>query len=108
MALETDLEAMLDRSYEALLTGDLPALGLLGDALNQLSETLPFLDRSAAKRLQVKAERNEQMLQAASRGIRAARYRLIEISASPTLTTYNSRGRKESFSPLSPMIPKRL
>lgn len=106
--MEPDLEMVLDRTCDALLAGNLAALGALGEALEDLAGGLAGLDRSAAERVLRKAERNGHLLQAAARGVRAARGRLTEISAAPTLTTYDSRGQKETFGPLSSLTPKRL
>jgi hypothetical protein len=108
MAPETDLDAALDGTYAALLAGDLAALGGLSLTLENLADALPGLDRAAADRLRAKADRNGRMLQAAARGVRAARGRLAEISAAPTLTTYDARGRRESVGQVSAAPPRRL
>jgi hypothetical protein len=108
MGPETDLEATLDRTYNALLSGDLSALGGLGEMLERQADMLTGLGPVAADRLRRKADRNGRMLQAAARGIRAAWGRLAEISAVPTLTTYDARGRKESVGQVSLFAPKRF
>lgn len=108
MVPETDLDAVLDRTYDALLAGDLLALGALSEMLDSLTSALPGLERATADRLRLKADRNGRMLQAAARGVRAARGRLAEISAVPALTTYDARGRRESVGLVSAATPKRL
>lgn len=95
----TRLEGLLDQTHTALLSGDLAGLNGFETALETMAATLPQLDRPTAERLQRKAQRNGQLLQAAARGLRAARLRLAEITAGPTLTTYDARGRRDSFSP---------
>ena len=48
------------------------------------------------------------MMQAAARGVSAARGRLAEIMAEPALTTYDARGRRESVGQVSAMAPRRF
>lgn len=101
MQPETRLEGLLDQTHTALLAGDIAALTGMAALLETLAATLPRLDRMTADRLQGKAHRNGQLLQAAARGLRAAKLRLAEITAGPTLTTYDARGQRESFTPLT-------
>ncbi len=108
MAPETELEAALDLTYDALLAGDLPALGALGVTLDRMVDALPRLGRAAADRLRRKADRNERLLQAAARGVRAARGRLVEIAALPTLSTYDAHGRKVLVGDVAALPPRRF
>jgi hypothetical protein len=87
-----NLEALLDAAAEALLAGNLAALSQLTPQIESVSITLP--DRATAERLHAKAQRNARLLQAASRGVKAARLRVAEITRGPTLTTYDARGQK--------------
>jgi flagellar biosynthesis/type III secretory pathway chaperone len=103
-----NLEVALDRTYEALLRGDLSLLEGLLPETELLAADLRVLDRRRAERLQRKALRNGAMLQAAARGVRAARGRIAEISAGPKLTTYDSSGRKESFGSVTQAMPRRV
>jgi hypothetical protein len=87
-----NLEALLDAAAEALLVGNLAALSQLTPQIESVSITPP--DRATAERLHAKAQRNARLLQAASRGVKAARLRVAEITRGPTLTTYDARGQK--------------
>jgi hypothetical protein len=102
------LEDLLDRTAAALLLGDLAALAELAPQTEALAETPVALDRSAAERLRVKAERNARLLTAATRGLRSARARMVEIAAGPTLTTYDALGRRSSLAPPPTIAPRRV
>lgn len=95
------LEDLLDQTRDALLAGDISALARLGPLVEAQADTPPHLDAEAASRLRHKAERNARLLQAAGRGLRAARDRLADIAAGPTLTTYDARGRKAALAAVS-------
>jgi hypothetical protein len=91
------LETLLDQVRAALVGGDLAALAGLEDAMLAAADTVSLLDPQAIRRVKRKAERNAQLLQAANRGLRAARTRMAEIATGPRLSTYDSRGRKSSL-----------
>ncbi|MGL4235584.1 hypothetical protein [Tabrizicola sp.] len=100
------LEDLLDHAAEALLIGDLAALGALTP---QIKTALSALTPDAAtRRLRDKALRNARLLEAATRGVKAARHRLTEITRGPTLTTYNARGQKAAIAPLGPDPARRV
>ena len=88
----TRLDDLLDAVAEALLAGDLAALARLAPEVEAATVSAP--DQSGALRLHRKAERNARLLQAATRGVKAARLRVGEIARGPTLTTYDARGRR--------------
>jgi hypothetical protein len=90
------LEQLLDQTAEALLAGDLATLAEL--ALRIERAAVPQ-DRATAERLQVKAQRNARLLDAATRGVKAARLRIVEITRGPMLTTYDARGQKAEIAP---------
>ncbi|MFN6925705.1 MAG: hypothetical protein ACK4P8_08650 [Tabrizicola sp.] len=90
----TPLEDLLDQARDALVSGDLAALEEIALATDRLVATLAVPDRSSLDRLRRKAERNSRLLQAAASGVRSALGRLSEITAGPTLTTYDAQGRK--------------
>ncbi len=98
------LEALLDHAAEALLSGDLAALARLTPQIETASPAAP--DRASAERVQKKALRNARLLEAATRGVKAARLRMGEITRGPTLTTYDARGQKALIAPLG-MEPAR-
>lgn len=88
----TSLEQMLDEAAAALLAGDLAALDRLAPQIESADPSAP--DRATAERLHAKAQRNARLLQAAARGVKAARLRMTEITRGPTLTTYDARGQR--------------
>lgn len=94
----TQLETLLDQAAAALLAGDLVALARLAPEIEAARIAPP--DRASAERLQVKAQRNARLLEAASRGVKAARLRMTEITRGPTLTTYDARGLRAEIAPL--------
>lgn len=100
----TQLDLLLDQVAEALLRGDMTSLAALSPAIE--AETTIPADRATAERLQAKARRNERLLQAAARGVKAARLRLSEITSGPTLTTYDARGQKAQIAPVG-LLPAR-
>ena len=97
------LEQLLDQAAQALLAGDLAALAALAPRIE--SADLPQ-DRVTAERLRAKAQRNARLLEAAARGVKAARLRVTEITRGPTLTTYDARGQKAQIVPQG-LIPAR-
>lgn len=100
------LEDLLDQAAGALLRGDLAALPALSAAIEQASEEVTG-DTALAETARRKAERNARLLQAAARGVRAARGRLAEIASGPVLTTYDALGRRAAV-PQPQMPAKRL
>jgi len=92
------LEALLDQAAAALLVGDMAALARLAPEIEAAQIAPP--DPASAERLQRKAQRNARLLEAAGRGVKAARLRLSEITRGPTLTTYDARGQKAEIAPL--------
>jgi hypothetical protein len=107
MQADSDADRLLDHAHDALIAGDLAALGPLAEAMEKV-QGWSDLDRPTAERLRRKADRNGQMLQAAARGVRAAQRRLAEISAEPGLTTYDARGRREQVGQVSGAAPRRI
>jgi hypothetical protein len=104
----TALETLLDQTRDAVLAGDLQTLAALAPQVAAMTDDLPRLDAVVAERLRSKAERNAQLLQSATRGIRAAQGRLQEIAAGPTLTTYDARGQRAAIAPVSAVSPRRI
>jgi hypothetical protein len=92
------LEALLDQAAAALVEGDLAALARLTPEIEALR--IAPVDRAGAERLHRKALRNARLLDAATRGVKAARLRMTEITRGPTLTTYDARGLKAEIAPL--------
>ena len=65
-----------------------------------IGSTEKHIPGASAVRLQQKALRNARLLEAATRGVKAARLRMTEITRGPTLTTYDARGQKAEIAPL--------
>jgi hypothetical protein len=95
------LDDLLDRTRDALLSGDLAALTKLAPQLAAQAESLQPLATDVAHRLHQKAERNARLLQSAARGMRAAQDRLVQITTAPSLATYDSQGRKATLAETS-------
>jgi hypothetical protein len=91
------LDDLLDQIRDALISGNLAVLAGLDIQLAAEASKLPPLDSVTARRLQTKAERNARLLQAAARGLRAARDRMTEIASAPGLATYDAKGRKAAI-----------
>ncbi len=106
--MQIDLENLMDQTRDAVLAGDLATLADLAPRMAALAEDLPRLDAATAGRLIRLAQRNAQLLQAATRGVRAAQVRLSEITNGPTLTTYDARGQKAALALPSTLIPRRI
>lgn len=90
------LEALLDAMRGAILAGNLAALGPLGERAEQALTAPPVLAEADARRLREKAQRNMVCLEAAARGVRAARRRLAEVEAAASggLGTYDAHGQR--------------
>lgn len=97
------LESLLDQAADALLAGDLAALS---DLAPRIEAAAPPQDPGTLERLRAKARRNARLLDAAMRGVKAARHRVAEITRGPTLTTYDARGQKAEIV-ASGMMPAR-
>lgn len=106
--MQASLDDLLDQTRDALVIGNLEALAKLAPQVEALAGNLPQIDRQTADRLRRKADRNARLLQAASRGVRAAQQRLSEISAGASLVTYDARGRRETLSGSSIQMPRRV
>lgn len=102
----SSLETLLDAAAEALLAGDLQALSRLTPEIESARLAPP--DRASAERLHAKAQRNARLLQAATRGVKAARLRVAEITCGPTLTTYDARGQKAQLPTGGSEPPRRV
>lgn len=90
------LERLLDRMHVAVLAGDIRDLATAAPELEAALANFATLDdRALGERLRRKATRNATCLQAAARGLRAARRRITEIqSARDGLQTYDGHGKR--------------
>ena len=96
MQMAERLEQILDCIHDAVVAGDLLLVRGLATELDSLLAELPRLhDQGLADRLRAKAARNAACLQAAARGVRAARRRMTEIRAvQDGLATYDGQGKR--------------
>jgi hypothetical protein len=86
-----DLETLLDETRDALLAGDLLRLAAL---TAQLDQAAPAADPAPLARSRRKAARNAALLEAALKGIRAARRRATELAQPGRFSTYDATGRR--------------
>ena len=95
------LGPLLDAVHAALLRGDLQALPGLAEQIESALAALPAGDVVAARHLQDKARRNHPLLEAAARGLRAARQRLDEVRGAHggRTCTYDGSGRRQMLAP---------
>ena len=100
------LETLLDQAAKALIAGNLTELARLAPQIESVD--VRVTDRVTAERLRGKAERNARLLDAAMRGLKAARHRVSEIRRGPTLSTYDARGQKALIPPLSGTPARRV
>ena len=95
------LEDLLERERTQILAGEieklsrlLPEKERLLNILKASDESLPMLEQ-----LRHQADRNQQLLAAAARGIRSVKQRLDALKASRTeLRTYSQTGRPQDLS----------
>lgn len=100
------IETLLDQAADALISGDLTELARLTPQIESVD--VRVADRVSAERLRAKAERNARLLDAAMRGVKAARHRVAEITRGPTLSTYDARGQKAVIAPMSGLPARRV
>jgi len=103
------LSAELDRLYQTLRSGKLEGLAAATQALEVELARLDPMDAAGLDLLQQKAQRNAACLDAAARGVRAARRRLAEIRTIESgLGTYDDKGRRDELPGLSIRLTQRL
>ena len=92
------IEHILETEKSALIEGKLDQIGPLTEQKQALFERLTSLDHpesSALEGIQAKAERNQELLNGALRGIRKVAKRLATLRAiRKSLETYDETGRK--------------
>jgi hypothetical protein len=94
MTAAVSLEDLLDQMGAALQRGALGDLAPLAVAIEAEVAALPALDPRRAEGLRRRAQHNDICLQAALRGVRAAKLRISGIGAGAQLSTYGADGRK--------------
>jgi hypothetical protein len=99
------LEAILDETRAALLTGDLSALA--GLAAQAEAADLPS-GRAALHRVKDKAARNATLIGAALKGLRAARRNLAEAATPRRFRIYDASGRRDEIGPIDGAAARRV
>jgi hypothetical protein len=103
------LSAELDRLYHTLRSGKLDGLATATQALEAELARLEPMDTAGLDLLRQKAQRHAACLDAAARGVRAARRRLAEIRTIDSgLGTYDDKGRRDELPGLSIRLTQRL
>ena len=103
------LSAELDRVYLLLRSGKLEGLAAATQALEAELARLDPMDAAGLELLRHKAQRNAACLDAAARGVRAARRRLAEIRTIESgLGTYDDKGRRDELPGVSVRLTQRL
>ena len=103
------LSAELDRVYHVLRSGRLDGLAAATQALEAELARLDPMDAAGLELLRHKAQRNAACLDAAARGVRAARRRLAEIRTIESgLGTYDDKGRRDELPGLPILLTQRL
>ncbi|MCE2738834.1 MAG: hypothetical protein LW703_10790 [Rhodobacter sp.] len=103
------LLAELDRVYHVLRSGKLEGLAAASQALETELAQLDPADGAGLDLLRHKAQRNAACLEAAARGVRAARRRLTEIRMIESGSgTYDDKGRRDELPGLSIRLTQRL
>jgi hypothetical protein len=95
MADYTYLETLLDDTLTAIKSGDLTWLADLSLRAETAFATQGNCGRDLAKRLQSKAKRNERLLAAAIKGVKAARQRVSDFSSAGRFSTYDAGGQRD-------------
>ncbi len=92
---KTELNSILDEMRKSLIVADFLGLAVLAPKLDQALAAFSPADAKSLLQLKAKADHNASLLEAARRGIGAARRRLDEARlASKGLQTYDDRGRR--------------
>lgn len=99
--IEVRLAGLMARQMQAIRRGELVALAPLAAEMAELMEALTIapggMGAPGLRRLRQRAAENQRLLDAARRGVQAARGRLNAIIGAGTeLKTYDSQGRTAS------------
>ena len=90
----TMLETILDDSFIALKSGNLPQLLDLSERTEAALDFDHGSDSGLAERVREKARRNEVLIAAAIKGVKAARQRARDLSAAGQFSTYDAAGQR--------------
>jgi flagellar biosynthesis/type III secretory pathway chaperone len=105
-----DVERVLDDERAALIAGDLPALAEIVERKEVLVRGLASgeIPRARLAGLKARAERNEELLGAAAKGVRTVIRRVAEIrDANGPLKTYGRDGTQQMLGSAASSLEKR-
>ena len=103
-----DLEACLDATRTALMAGDMVTLAKLAGLVEVAIASSGRPEGPALLRVKKKAEANGRILQAALKGVRAARQRAQELSNHGRFSTYDAGGRRDQIGVAAAIPARRL
>lgn len=107
-----ELEAVLSAEQDLLLSGDFDRLQSLFDRKLRLAEQLsrekPELSEDRYQSLKQQSARNEALLKAAQRGLKAAITQVSQASEAPEQTTYSRSGQRQSMSRAPRSVTQKL
>lgn len=109
-AISDQLDNLLDKEREILLAGRIEMLPRLAPQKEKLLERLSSsnISREQIEKLRRKADRNQELLLAASKGIRAVTRRLQALrSQKSQLRTYDSGGHSQNLARRASTFEKR-
>ncbi|MFZ1470040.1 MAG: hypothetical protein WAT09_13850 [Paracoccaceae bacterium] len=98
----------MDETLAALKRGDLPGLAALTARSDAALEAGGACDLALAQRLQAKAQKAARMIAAASKGVKAARQRVQDLTTEGRFSTYDSGGRRDQVGVSPAMAARRL
>lgn len=104
----SDLAQCLRETRAALMAGDLTRLADLAPRLEAALATYRPASAAAAGNLLSDARENGRLLQAALRGVRAAKTRASELTDKGRFSTYDSRGQRNQPGLGTQMAARRL
>lgn len=101
-----ELKAILLAEHEALLSGDLPALGDVADRKEAAAALLAHQRLSATELQEIESlsQRSARLIPVVSRAVKEVRDYLIQSQTTPETCAYGANGERESLS----TIPNRL
>ncbi|WP_424943776.1 flagellar biosynthesis protein FlgN [Aliiroseovarius crassostreae] len=109
-AIPDALDALLDKEREILLSGQIEALPRLAPQKEKLLNQLPSAKATSqqVEALRRKADRNQELLVAVSKGIRAVSRRLEALRSQKTqLRTYDAGGHSKNLAKRATTFEKR-
>ena len=102
------LETFLDTSTQALKAGSLADLTALSDQAEAALNAAGKPDAAVARRLRDKAMRNQALILAALKGVKAARQRARDLASAGQFSTYDAAGQRNQVGEASLPLGRRV